>query len=1002
MRIFLIIFRKTTLRRWVWLLFLFRIFPVAGQSPAVAVSSYYNAIDPRDEWTELLVTSDNTSINNWTLQDNNSTQTSWQPAITFSNAAVWNHLRAGTIIVIWHRAVGSTGAQHPLDTSKADGYLEVSANHPALFTGGSFGTAPLYAGATLNISATGDLIMLNNASGTFVHVLGHQANAGASWTPLPTPKLNFKGSLTDGVTVNVCPGSALNEYGSLPPQDGTTWASSEAIATQGLPNNCSGSTANSDFWRSLREPFTNPTTLTATVNGSNTSVLLTWNAVPDAYPQDGTMGYMLLRSTTAYYGNPLDGQTYQVGERMSGNDTVIALIPSSQTTTYTDNVAVPCGATYFYRIFAYRYSTDEPHGNLYHVARGRAYNQGVCGMAQVTVPGPMPPLTLSSDRDNFCSDDPGNITLTVNGGSGTTLHWYSGSCGGVEIGNSATSTALTIPSPDTTTTYYARWENSCGFSTCVSMIVSVIPVVPVSVTVTVDQNPVCTGIPVTFSAAAVNPGTSPVYAWKVNGAAAGSNTSTFTYSPADGDLVWVVLSSNVACPTGNPAVSDTITMSVSNSVALTATLQVSPGDTLCAGTAVILTSNANNGGANPGYEWFLNGLSAGVFSQTWTYIPADGDRFWCRVTSASSCVTNSPANSDTVSINVVQPALVSVSVAVAPNDTICSGTAVTFTATPTNEGVMPHYQWYLNQNPVGTDSPVFTFTPANGDSVFCTLFSGLTCTLNNPDTSEVTTLVFSTAIVPSLTVACDRDSICPGARVTFTADPVNGGPTPLFEWRVDGVTAQSGSSSVFVSNSLVGTEVIRCRLTSSLPCAQTTPVESNALTMYIARPPVIHLSLQPFLCLADTLQLDAGPGFISYEWQDGSTGRFFTPKTAGVCRVEVTDSSACHASDSVLLKICDSKIYVPNAFTPNGDGLNDEFRVINTGEGLSSFVMNVFDRWGRMIFESTDEKTGWTGRMSGEYAPAGSYVWQILYRSSAGAGQPESATTLTGSVELIR
>ncbi|MCG8311419.1 MAG: Ig-like domain-containing protein [Cytophagales bacterium] len=85
---------------------------------------------------------------------------------------------------------------------------------------------------------------------------------------------------------------------------------------------------------------------------------------------------------------------------------------------------------------------------------------------------PTAPTSAASDRDNFCADDNGTIDLTASGGNGTTVNWYTGGCGSTLTGSG---NPLTIPSPTATTTYYARWENSCGASACVSVTVTVKP-----------------------------------------------------------------------------------------------------------------------------------------------------------------------------------------------------------------------------------------------------------------------------------------------------------------------------------------------------------------------------------------------------------------------------------------------------------------------------------------------------------------------------------------------
>ncbi|MCX6244357.1 MAG: T9SS type A sorting domain-containing protein [Bacteroidetes bacterium] len=592
---------------------------LSAQSPAVAISSYFNTTDPRDEWSELLVISDNVDMRNWTFRDNNSAQTAFQTPITFNNIALWNNLRSGTVIMIWHRAVGSTGTSHSIDVSKQDGYIEVSANDPAYFTGGDFGTAPLYAGTTLNIAGAGDILEIMNGSGTFIHALGHRAATGSSWGPLPTPKLNFQGNLADGDAVFVCPGSSTDEYGTLPPQDGTTWASSGNVTavTFGLPNTCtSSSTANSDFWRGIRQPGWSSPSLTGTINAGNTQVTLNWNAATDPFPSDGTQGYMILRNTTNTFGTPADGHTYTTGNGIGGA-TVTALISSSQTVTWIDNITVPCGTTLYYQVYTYRYTTDEGHGNDYSLARGRSYNETSFGATSVSRLLPVAPVSATSDRDYFCESDPGSITLSATGGSGTTLNWFTVNCGGTLLGpGSGTNNSITISSPAVTTTYYARWENECGVSTCADVTVTVLPDLPVSVSIVASQNPVCAGIPVTFTATPVNPGTAPVYQWKVNGADAGTNSPVFTYAPANGDIVSVVLSSSESCTTGNPAASNPVSMNV------TAT-PPAPVITL---NGYLLTSSAPAGN-----QWYLDGTPiAGATGQTWTAtVPGE---YWVVVT----------------------------------------------------------------------------------------------------------------------------------------------------------------------------------------------------------------------------------------------------------------------------------------------------------------------------------------------------------------------------------
>jgi hypothetical protein len=116
-----------------------------------------------------------------------------------------------------------------------------------------------------------------------------------------------------------------------------------------------------------------------------------------------------------------------------------------------------------------------PTGTTTYFARTRrtADNAVSAGCASVTVtvnPNPVAPTSASSSGNNLCQYDSGNITLSASGGSGTTLRWFTGSCGGALIGSG---NGLVIASPSVTTTYFVRWENSCGISSCASVTVNV-------------------------------------------------------------------------------------------------------------------------------------------------------------------------------------------------------------------------------------------------------------------------------------------------------------------------------------------------------------------------------------------------------------------------------------------------------------------------------------------------------------------------------------------------
>jgi len=87
-------------------------------------------------------------------------------------------------------------------------------------------------------------------------------------------------------------------------------------------------------------------------------------------------------------------------------------------------------------------------------------------------------------------------------------------------------------------------------------------------------------------------------------------------------------------------------------------------------------------------------------------------------------------------------------------------------------------------------------------------------------------------------------------------------------------------------------------------------------------------------------------------------------------------------------------IYIPNSFTPNGDGINDTFGI--QGEAIKDFTMQVYDRWGEKIFESKNYDERWDGTFEGVKAPQGTYVYHVSAMGITG-----KSATKNGSVNLI-
>ena len=160
------------------------------------------------------------------------------------------------------------------------------------------------------------------------------------------------------------------------------------------------------------------------------------------------------------------------------------------------------------------------------------------------------------------------------------------------------------------------------------------------------------------------------------------------------------------------------------------------------------------------------------------------------------------------------------------------------------------------------------------------------------------------------------------------------------------------------------------------------------------------LSLGADTCLEgrDSIQLLATPGYNNYTWNTGSgIDNSISIKQAGNYQVTVNNQCGTKTAEINVLAICDAPIYIPNAFTPNADGLNEIFRIPPTSfYKLNSF--QIYNRWGQLIFNTTDINKGWNGNFNGMQQPSGIYTY-VISISSLKTGK---TTQRTGSVQLIR
>ncbi len=163
--------------------------------------------------------------------------------------------------------------------------------------------------------------------------------------------------------------------------------------------------------------------------------------------------------------------------------------------------------------------------------------------------------------------------------------------------------------------------------------------------------------------------------------------------------------------------------------------------------------------------------------------------------------------------------------------------------------------------------------------------------------------------------------------------------------------------------------------------------------------PDVNLGNDTSLKPGETLQLDAGSGMDSYYWQDGSTQQNYEVTETGTYWVIVTKDQ-CTSIDTiqVIYDDCEATLFVPNVFTPNGDGFNETFKPVS--QNLSSFEMLIFNRWGQLLFETQDPEAGWDGKANGRPCAVSTYFYLIRYTTLCNSGLAKDGT-LKGGVTLL-
>jgi PKD repeat protein len=438
--------------------------------------------------------------------------------------------------------------------------------------------------------------------------------------------------------------------------------------------------------------------------GSFTAVPATTSQINLAWTKNASNNdVMIVTNTANTFGTPVDGTVYNAGNAIPGGGTVLyrgGLLSFNHSSLNSNT-------TYYYKAYSFTGTNTYSSGlsasattpcGVYALPLSQNFATNTfpaCWSKQGTGTGILDNWTMSNTanaggsayeiKSTYQSVNPGTVRLVTppinttglpslnlsfnhmidSYGTGCTFRIQS-STNGVTWTNEAWSLASTTanvgPATVTTTiqnnvnvpyTYIAftiegnLFQYDYWYIDNINVTSGCTAVNPVGITISTPVNTVCAASSVLFTATPVNGGSTPVYQWKVNGTNTGTNSATLSYLPADGDVVNCILTSNALCISGNPATSNSITMTVNPVLPVSVAIAAS-ANPVDVNTPVTFSATAVNGGTTPSFQWMVNGIAAGSNSNTFTYIPVNGDQVYCLLTSGATCTSNNPATSDTI------------------------------------------------------------------------------------------------------------------------------------------------------------------------------------------------------------------------------------------------------------------------------------------------------------------------------------------------------------------
>ena len=576
-----------------------------------------------------------------------------------------------------------------------------------------------------------------------------------------------------------------------------------------------------------------------------------------------------------------------------------------------------------------------------------------------------PLVTINSDFTNICAGEAINFTADVTeAGSNPTYQWQ---VDGNDVGtNSSTfsTNQLTdaqvvtckVTSNDACATTPIATSNGLGINIST-------PAIP-GLDIQADQTVTCPGEFITFTSTGTDLGSNPEFTWYIDGVPTGTNSNTFTTNNiTNGQAVTCEVLIAESCVTTNTLISSPIIIEITSIENPTIEI-TSDATSVCGGGTITFTATGTHLGDTPQYEWLVNGTTTGNTTATYVASISNEQTISCIVTTNNDCSNTLTATSNEIEVMIGN--LVLDVMEIQPDRCEQTNGSVRIEATG---GVAP-YTLNWDNNQINTNE--ITNLAAGNYSVIATDVNGCSANIeiNIPSTAGP-----QIASLDANHINCSNTG---GSAIVVMENP----NAPYFyAWKNDDNETIANTSEI--QNLQEGLYFVE--VTDAFGCMVAEEIYIEAFA-----PLQLEILEETTIELGEDYKLQVVTNSINatFSWKDDGTlsctdcmNPTVQPIRTTTYQVRITTAEGCTADAHVTIYVNNAKkVFVPNAFSPNNDGLNDIFSIYGGDDVSKVKTFQVFDRWGTVVyanddFQVNDESAGWDGTIGNKTVTTGVFIY---------------------------